>query len=98
MDNNSFGVVMQHMLDSVYSEIFALQRGMILIPAISLDLKKTLDKAQTDEKVTEEYKTEDNAAHFVITGYRHKSGGKYVYKVTDIKCNDKELRGLDCVI
>ena len=98
MDNNSFGVVMQHMLDSVYSEIFALQRGMILIPAISIDLKKTLDKAQADEKITEEYNTEDNAAHFIITGYRHKSGGKYIYKVTDIKCNEKEMSGLDCVI
>ncbi len=98
MDNNSFGVVMQHMLDDVYSELFALQRGMILIPAISVDMKKTLDKAEADEKVTEEYKTEDNAAHFYITGYRHKSGGKYVYKVTDIKCNDKVLNNLDCAI
>ena len=53
MDNNSFGVVMQHMLDNVYSEIFSLQRGMILIPAISLDLKKTMDKALADEKITQ---------------------------------------------
>jgi len=98
MDYSSFGVVMQHMLDGVYSELFALQRGMILIPAISLDMKKTLDKAEADEVVTEEYKTEDNAAHFVITGYRHKSGAKYIYKITKVECNDKVLSDLNCII